>query len=492
MKRLGISIAVLLLVMSASSFAQDPDQFLNTKGFLAFPLRIPSVFNFTGSGARAQGMGKAFLAVSDDVSALSWNPAGLYGQEKPMLGFSYGTFAPDTKFDLSTSLIEPRFQSYNRNLNLNHLKMLSFLAPIRIKGHPFVVAASYSRTDDEYDYLRQISDFQVDYTPLDDDTTTGLYRDDLRSEYQSGLDVINFGFGTRLHTKVSFGVSANIYTNKSITEQLLLQRRDGVVPRFMEDQAVLADTSLLALDTSRYSGINFTVGFKYAAEKWTAGLVFKSPFSLEQSTNRTIHLVGFINGKEDVGSNIMIHFDNIITKIDIPLMIGGGVSYNLTENLLVTADGEYRPFSGGVVKLRESFEIVPGEKDRETFSEFDPLWKDVFTIRTGAEYVWNTGSTAFPVIPIRAGFSSVPLPTIPIVRGFGFIPILEEYYEPDLLGDPAQVTATSFSFGTGIYWTQIHIDFAYTYTSLDRNLGIVGAEMKNTDGDFNFTFSGVF
>src|SRR3989304_126361 len=109
MKRLGFAAVVGLLLLGGSGFAQGVDdeefieEFLATKGLFMFPLRVPSVFDMTGGGARAQGMGKAFLAVSDDVSALSWNPAGLYGQEKPMLGFSYGAFAPKTDFDLTNT-----------------------------------------------------------------------------------------------------------------------------------------------------------------------------------------------------------------------------------------------------------------------------------------------------------------------------------------------------------------------------------------------------
>ena len=36
-----------------------------------------------GSGARAQGMGGAFIAVADDATAASWNPAGLVQVERP-------------------------------------------------------------------------------------------------------------------------------------------------------------------------------------------------------------------------------------------------------------------------------------------------------------------------------------------------------------------------------------------------------------------------
>ena len=35
-----------------------------------------------GIGARAMGMGGAFVAVSDDASGLYWNPAGLVGAQR--------------------------------------------------------------------------------------------------------------------------------------------------------------------------------------------------------------------------------------------------------------------------------------------------------------------------------------------------------------------------------------------------------------------------
>ena len=40
-------------------------------------VEIPSSPNPVGSGARALGMGGAFIAVADDATAASWNPGGL-------------------------------------------------------------------------------------------------------------------------------------------------------------------------------------------------------------------------------------------------------------------------------------------------------------------------------------------------------------------------------------------------------------------------------
>ena len=46
-------------------------------------VEIPSSFNPVGSGARALGMGGAFIAVADDATAASWNPGGLIQLETP-------------------------------------------------------------------------------------------------------------------------------------------------------------------------------------------------------------------------------------------------------------------------------------------------------------------------------------------------------------------------------------------------------------------------
>jgi len=52
-----------------------------------------------GSGARAAGMGDAFVAVSDDGTAASWNPAGLAQLRQPEFSFVYAF--SDQGLDLS-------------------------------------------------------------------------------------------------------------------------------------------------------------------------------------------------------------------------------------------------------------------------------------------------------------------------------------------------------------------------------------------------------
>ena len=48
-------------------------------------LEINSAPSPVGSGARALGMGGAFIAIADDATAASWNPGGLTQLERPEL-----------------------------------------------------------------------------------------------------------------------------------------------------------------------------------------------------------------------------------------------------------------------------------------------------------------------------------------------------------------------------------------------------------------------
>lgn len=66
-----------------------------------------AAFEDLGAGARAPGMGNAFVPVADDVYAIYYNPAGLGLLERPQLGTSYTVLFPGLKdaSNLSASFI---------------------------------------------------------------------------------------------------------------------------------------------------------------------------------------------------------------------------------------------------------------------------------------------------------------------------------------------------------------------------------------------------
>lgn len=88
MKRL-LFIAVLLIMLL---------QFLTCQNILGMPGDNAAAFMKIGSGARAIGLGSAFVAAADDVSASFWNPAGLARLEGPALAVVDRTPVMDTDY----------------------------------------------------------------------------------------------------------------------------------------------------------------------------------------------------------------------------------------------------------------------------------------------------------------------------------------------------------------------------------------------------------
>ncbi len=477
MKGLLAKALLIIVILSSAVSAQvidDPwgvlSRYLGT-GYFQVP--YPYSYDFKGGGARAEGMGGAFIGVSDDISAVSWNPAGLYRKDnpfdQPVMGLGYGTFSPKGTYD-----VDFLRQEYKDDDLFNNLTLASFLAPIRIKGHPFVISGSYTRISDEYFNGGLYFDTLLDWTPSDDDPTKGLWSADYRQSYHSGINTINLGFGTRLYGDISIGLAVNIYDGKGVSHQRFVETEEGIEDYYGQSITQVIDSTVV--DSMSYSGVYFTIGLQYVKEKLSAGLVVRTPHTLKQTTDSSIYLSTTENGQlTSEGVQIFYRDDNLV-ELDMPVTVGAGVSYRPIERLLLALDAEYRPFGSGEVNRRDSLRLIPGEKDTEYFTTIDPKWNNVFVLRFGGEYMWSTGFSLLPLVPVRAGF--------------GYTPIAQ----PDIDANSETATAkkTSFSLGAGVRWDQIYLDVSYTHSSLDcENLNFPQTS-SNSSNSFDLTFTGYF
>lgn len=87
MKKFGISILLIVLIILPSSQA-----FAVSEAGVLFLLISP--------GVRADGMGEAFVAIADDVSAVYWNPGGLGFQSGREFLFMHSNWLPQLTSDL--------------------------------------------------------------------------------------------------------------------------------------------------------------------------------------------------------------------------------------------------------------------------------------------------------------------------------------------------------------------------------------------------------
>lgn len=472
-RSLAIGLTVVVLLASAA-LGQSPDESARLK-------YEELTFDFTGNGARAAGMGRAFLAISDDVTGGGWNPAGTYLIDKPVISLTWSSLAPRGSSTVSAISGSGVFKHSG---SFGDLTSLNFAAPVRIKGQPFVGSFSYTRSFDVFETANNAFSGPFDYafatvvgTSIVVDTLSLQTDQVVTSEHQGGVDVMNFAFATRLLREVSVGLSINVYTGSSLHKTI----NDVTIQdwQLFNGQTGTANFQSTTTDTNKYSGINFTLGGKYDTEKLDLALVIRTPFKLDMEFDRDSINVTRLNDLVQIDQTDTTYYDNNLTRFEVPLIIGAGVAYQVTDDLLCALDIEYRGFEGKKVLLREEIMINPEGSNEETFLELDPKWRNSLTIRTGAEYMLDIN---WARIPLRAGF--------------GYIPIAPAEGSAN---DLSTVVQTNLSVGSGLHIGQIRFDAAYTYASYDREVQTVdliqrtlNTALENRNHNISVSFTGVF
>ena len=488
-------LLVTLLLISSTSFAQDDPPVFDEEYLTSYAATLytpyPVVQDYNGGGARARAMGNAFIGVSDDVTAVSWNPAGLYRREalyeQPVLGLGYRSHKSDATFRDKPWGV---WEEFDHSDTYNSWDLMSIIFPLRVKGHVIVGSLAYTRIGDE----AHTGGMQVDTTLYYDleDYLAGIQRPfgyQFLENYRSSVNALNIGFGTRIYGRWTFGVALNAYSGHGYRYSYENARWDELeLTNLPGGQRAVVEVVNQIYDTASYSGVYFTIGFQYDADRWKLGLVMKTPHTLKQETDIFVDHSSLANGAVIVGTATGIHLDNNVTELDEPFTIGAGVSVDVTKNFLFAVDLEYRAFGGGQIHYRDSLVLVPGGTDIEYFSDYDSYWNDVWSMRLGGEFLWETGSSIVPVVPLRAGLNYTQIPS-PNVDGGGY-----EFNGSQVVWNPVTSTAAmnSFSFGSGAQWEQVHLDVAVVFTNYDRESALLLQESSVDNTSFNVTFTGFF
>ncbi|MCD6353392.1 MAG: hypothetical protein J7M06_04190, partial [Proteobacteria bacterium] len=113
-------------------------------------IKISSTLNPVGSGARAMGMGGAFIAVADDATAASWNPAGLIQLETPEVSVVYSSFHWRENY-------KSRFHPESAGMNEKYADDLNYFSaalPFQLFRQNFVASLNFQRLYDMYKDLK--------------------------------------------------------------------------------------------------------------------------------------------------------------------------------------------------------------------------------------------------------------------------------------------------------------------------------------------------
>jgi long-subunit fatty acid transport protein len=487
---LSILVIFVMIISAGSAFGFVSEVKIDTvfystiQNFFFSPMQLTD-YNFLGAGARARSMGGAFLAISDDPTAASWNPAGLSLLDKAQMDLSFDSYMD--RGENTTSGLDLSF-SEKLEYDKNRISSASVVIPFKIRDKELVGSVLYQVISNIYQENKYVL---VNDTLI---TQTGYpmfitNRQDIVEEKVTGsLDAITLALGSQIFGSFSLGVGVNIYRG-GFTSNVNLSYPKSIVTSINTriDTTIAADTTIDTVVTavniyehfhptieSDYSGYNFTIGGMYQMDKLNLAAVVKTPFILREK-NDFRYLSDILYGGVTYESGVMSTTTEgeADREWKIPIMVGFGASYRL-PSLTLAADLEFRNYSKSEVTYHKK---VLDPNSEEVTADLE--WRNLTQFRIGGEYMLHT---RFGDIPIRAGFRNDPKL---FTDQYDSMDVFIEEYErgqhiegyndlyPQYIKSKPGVEVGSwvngnvFSFGTGIAWSQIKLDVTFEFATYD-------------------------
>jgi long-chain fatty acid transport protein len=254
-----------------------------------------------GSGARAYGMGGAFLARADDATAASWNPAGL----------SYLRLPEVSLVGVSNSFDTERGDDFDR-FDGRTIDFAAFTWPVGLGGKRGAVQVSYQRAI-SFDGTRSIQ------------TTAPTTAFTEEAQSHGGFDVLAFGAGLRLSRHVRAGFTVNRQLN-------------GYTQRLTRSYTTVNRHPLREFDLDfRPRGWSFNFGVIVSPlEQLNLAVVYKTPFTADVRLDKARRDYWTSAGTvQEVTTNA---FASDAVRLEFPSAFGFGVSWRPKDPLTLSAD----------------------------------------------------------------------------------------------------------------------------------------------------------
>lgn len=392
-------------------------------------VEIPSSLNPVGSGARALGMGGAFIAVADDATAASWNPGGLIQLETPEMSV-VGAFFDRTEDNAFGTNPEA---SGSQNVSGSSINYLSAAYPFNFWGHNMIVSVNYQNL---YDFAREWN------FPLSLSSVDLTIDQDIDYTQEGSLSAIGLAYCIQVTPMFSIGLTLNLWEDglyKNQWEQETVQAGSGI---YMGNNFNFVSRSF---DRYSFSGFNANLGFLWNVNsKLTIGAVFKTPFTADLKHESTFNSSIQFPPAAPVDSAISSKENE---ELDMPMSYGIGFAYRFSDELTASIDIYRTEWDDFVLTDSSGNRTSPITGQPTNESSCDPTHQ----VRIGAEYLFIT--TKY-VIPLRGGIFYDPAPA----EGSP-----DDYY--------------GLSIGSGITKGRFVFDIAYQYrfgnnvgTSIMQNL----------------------
>jgi long-chain fatty acid transport protein len=377
MKRLGLCLWLGAVALGVVAPAAAGDKGLvDSETFSGFQ------FNFNNPGARALGMGGAFVAVADDATAVIANPGGLTILQRPEL-------SAEVKFSKFTNTFAAHANNPSDAFGMNYRSrdfddsvvtpsFFSFVYPTER-----LVVAAFVREQINYK-----ASFQTDGVFVQDPTgvgcggglPAGVCR--LRpSKSELEITALNFGLGVGVNLEKENPLLPNIGASIEFSVGRIRSRLDrfGVQsPTGPPDFNALASTE--GVDGTDV-GIGFNIGTLWHPVKDLGiGLVYRRgprydmTFTFTDNTGTVSNPFGF----------------------KVPDVVAAGVSYRFFERLTLAFEATYIQYS----QLVKNFQVPLADAVATKYRVDDAL-----ELHVGGEYIFFVKDIPFAA---RAGFYTNP------------------------------------------------------------------------------------
>jgi long-subunit fatty acid transport protein len=409
-------------------------------------VRISSSPNPVGSGARAVGMGGAFIAIADDATAASWNPGGLIQLERPELSIVGSYFLRQEDYSSSSHPEAATDDSFD-SLDLNYL---SAVYPFALLGHNMVVSINFQRL---YDFTKDI-DFTFSNRGQIDATAFSTLTQKIRFEQEGGLKTISPAYCVQITPRFSLGATLNFWTDQFFEngwDEKYTAKGNGDL-NIGGNSNPFKTNVRIEDEYSDLEGINFNIGFLWdVIPMITIGGVFKSPFTADLKHKKSTKISQEYTDLPDGASIYSDKFKEDV-ELDFPMSYGLGIAFRFSDALTCALD-IYRTEWG-------EFEYKDGKRNKTSpidgrpasQSDIDPTHQ----VRLGAEYLLFLEKT---IVPLRFGLFYDPQPA--------------EGSPEDFYG---------FSLGSGVIVGPLILDAAYEYRFGNNvNGSVIG--IPGTDAD---------
>ena len=404
-------LSVIFIVVASLHYSSNNEVF----AYMLFQqVGISSSPNPVGSGARAVGMGGAFIAIADDATAASWNPGGLMRLERPEVSMVGAYFNQREDF---FSDIHPEIDNTGDvdDFNINY-----FSATYPFHFHKnMVVSINYQRL---YEFEQSFS-YAYDCSYSDDDLEYHVLSD-THFNQDGYVGALGLACAISVTPKLSFGATLNIWT-----DQLLW--RNGWEETYSVHSVETLGPFLITSDShythkySEFRGWNVNLGLLWDINRYlTLGAVIKTPFKASIHHEFSITQTNGYDPSDPTSEDV---------ELKMPLSYGLGLAWRISDALSLDLDVYRTRWSKYILIDSKGDKFCPIDGRPQSDSDL----KDTTQVRIGGEYLF-IGQDTQVVVPIRGGI----------------------FYDPE----PSHGTSQDFygiAIGSGIAYKRFIFDVAY-------------------------------